>query len=128
MRPLRVLVFSATYGAGHVKAAEALIAAIRINDSEVEIIHEDAIALINKGLNHLLRSSYIGLIKHAPKIWGKFYYRTQEIADDSLLQCFLNTFGRRHFVKYGAGRIAHTDKSLFVFSMNWLLIRRLLRR
>lgn len=100
MRPLRVLVFSATYGAGHVKAAEALIAAIRINNSEVEIIHEDAIALINKGLNHILRSSYISLIKHAPKIWGKVYYRTQEIADNSLLQRFLNTFGRRHFVNY----------------------------
>ncbi|AET68450.1 UDP-N-acetylglucosamine:LPS N-acetylglucosamine transferase [Desulfosporosinus orientis DSM 765] len=100
MRPLRVLVFSATYGAGHVKAAEALIAAIRMIDSSVEIIHKDAIAIINRGLNQILRHSYIGVIKHAPKIWGKYYYRTQEIADDSLLQRFLNTFGRRQLINY----------------------------
>lgn len=100
MRPLRVLVFSATYGAGHVKAAEALIAAIRSIDSSVEIIQEDAIALINKGLNSFLRSSYIEVIKHAPKIWGKFYYGTQKLAYDSLFQRFLNIFGRRQFVNY----------------------------
>lgn len=100
MRPLRVLVFSATYGAGHVKAAEALIAALRMNEPSAEIIHEDAIALISRVLNQLLRSSYIGVIKHAPKIWGKYYHRTQEIANDSLIQRFLNTFGRRQFINY----------------------------
>lgn len=100
MRSLRILVFSATYGAGHVKAAETLIAALRMKEPLAEIIHEDAIELISKVLNQLLRSSYIGVIKHAPKIWGEYYYRTQEIPADSLLQRFLNTFGRRQFINY----------------------------
>lgn len=49
MEPMRILVFSATYGAGHVKAAEALIAALRMKEPSAEIIHEDAIELISKG-------------------------------------------------------------------------------
>jgi len=43
MKPLRILVFSAGFGDGHVKAAEALVQALKIKDPVAEIIHEDYI-------------------------------------------------------------------------------------
>ena len=100
MKPTRVLVFSATFGAGHVKAAEALIETIKNTEPSVEIIHEDSVAMLNRNVNAFLCVLYITLMKRAPKIWGLFYKQTQEIAEDSLFQRFLNTYGRSQFVTY----------------------------
>lgn len=100
MKPLRILVFSASFGAGHLKAAEAMIEAIKNVEPTAEIVHEDFMMLINRTLNHLIRASYIKLIKRAPEIWGKFYNGTQQISEDSLFQRFLNTLGRARFIEY----------------------------
>jgi processive 1,2-diacylglycerol beta-glucosyltransferase len=97
---LRVLVFSATFGAGHLRAAEAVTEAIRIKEPQVEIIHLDFGEVISKTFNTVIKTTYIELIKHTPKLWGKFYYRTSKIAPDSVLQRFLNGLGRQEFVKY----------------------------
>ena len=100
MKPTRVLVFSATFGAGHIKAAEALIETIENTQPSVEIIHEDSVAMLNKNVNYFLCALYITLMKRAPKIWGFFYKQTQDLAKDSLFQRFLNTIGRSQFVAY----------------------------
>ena len=100
MKPSRVLVFSATFGAGHVKAAEALIETIKNIKPSVEIMHEDSVAMLNKNVNYFLCALYIILMKRAPKVWGVFYKQTQELSEDSLIQRFLNTLGRSQFVTY----------------------------
>lgn len=100
LKPLRILVFSASFGAGHQKAAEAIIETIKNVEPNSRIIHEDFMALINKALNYVMRNSYIKLIKRAPKLWGRFYNRTQKISEDSVFQRLLNTLGRSQFLKY----------------------------
>jgi len=100
LKPTRVLVFSATFGAGHVKAAEALIETIKNTKPSVEITHEDSVAMLNKNVNYFLCTLYITLMKRAPKIWGVFYNQTQDLSKDSLFQRFLNTIGRSQFVTY----------------------------
>lgn len=100
MGNLRILVFSATFGAGHVRAAEALIEAIRTKDPSAEITHVDFGAFLSKTFNKVIKSTYIELIKHTPRLWGKFYYRTSKIPPDSVLQRFLNVLGRREFLNY----------------------------
>lgn len=100
MKSSRVLVFSASFGAGHVKAAEALIETLKDNEPSIKIIHEDSVALINKHLNFFLCGLYIKLMKRAPKVWGKFYKQTQELSYYSPFQRFLNTFGRSQLVTY----------------------------
>ncbi|AFM41724.1 UDP-N-acetylglucosamine:LPS N-acetylglucosamine transferase [Desulfosporosinus acidiphilus SJ4] len=100
MKPIRLLIFSATFGAGHVKAAEALIESIKSFQPSVEIIHEDSVGKFNKYLNYFLCKLYITMMKRAPKLWGMFYKQTQEIAEDSLFQRFLNSFGRSQLAAY----------------------------
>ncbi|XWX63117.1 glycosyltransferase [Desulfitobacterium sp. AusDCA] len=100
LKPLRILVFSASFGAGHQKAAEAIIETIKNVEPNSRIIHEDFMVLINKALNYVMRNSYIKLIKRAPKLWGRFYNRTQKISEDSVFQRLLNTLGRSQFLKY----------------------------
>lgn len=99
MEQLSVLIFSATFGAGHMRAAEAIIEALRAKDPNVKITHLDFGAFLSKTFNSVIKNTYIELIKHTPKLWGKFYYRTSRIPPDSVFQRFLNGLGRREFVK-----------------------------
>jgi len=99
MSPVRVLIFSTTFGAGHIKAAEALIAGIRNLAPSTDIVHEDAMKLINKVLNSLLRTSYIRVIKRAPNLWGKFYNSVRAKTYDSLFQP-VNYLGQKQLLTY----------------------------
>jgi processive 1,2-diacylglycerol beta-glucosyltransferase len=97
---LRILVFSATFGAGHVRAAEAMIEVIQAKEPKAEIIHLDFGAFVSKTLNKVVKNTYIELIKHTPRLWGKFYYRTSKIQPDSAIQRLINILGRREFLDY----------------------------
>jgi processive 1,2-diacylglycerol beta-glucosyltransferase len=97
---LRVLVFSATFGAGHVRAAEAIIEVIRAKEPKAEITHLDFGAFLSKSINEMVKSTYIELIKYTPRLWGKFYYRTSKIQPDSVLKRLINILGRREFLNY----------------------------
>lgn len=100
MKSLRVLVFSSTFGAGHIRAAEAMIESLQKLDPAIEIIHVDFMTMISNLLNLLVRSSYIWIIKHLPKLWGTFYERTGKLTNDSLLQRFFNTLGHKEFALF----------------------------
>ncbi|OCZ49848.1 glycosyltransferase [Dehalobacter sp. TeCB1] len=100
MKPLRFLIFSASFGAGHVKAAESLIHTLKNSDPNVEIFHEDYMSLYNKFLNTVLKKSYINMIKQTPKLWGTFYYSTQNLSYDSFFQRFVNNIGRKQLIDY----------------------------
>ncbi|TGE33974.1 glycosyltransferase [Desulfosporosinus sp. Sb-LF] len=100
MKQLRVLVFSAAFGNGHMRAAEAVIEGIRIKEPLAEIIHLDFGDFLNKRFNIMAKKFYIDMIKHTPKLWGKFYYKTAKIQPKSMIQRFLNQLGRSNFLKY----------------------------
>jgi processive 1,2-diacylglycerol beta-glucosyltransferase len=97
---LRVLIFSASFGAGHVRAAEALIEALKNREPEADIDHVDFGVFLSRTFNTMLKSTYIEMIKHTPKLWGKFYYRTAKIPPHSVFQRFLNGLGRRKLMNY----------------------------
>lgn len=96
----RILVFSASFGNGHLRAAEAIIEAIKKKDPQTQITHLDFGQFLNKTFNTLIKNTYIELIKHTPKLWGQFYYKTSKMPPDSVLQKFLNGLGKKEFVRY----------------------------
>ncbi|AET68410.1 UDP-N-acetylglucosamine:LPS N-acetylglucosamine transferase [Desulfosporosinus orientis DSM 765] len=100
MRSLRILVFSASFGAGHIMAAEALIQAFKDIKPSVEIIHEDYMGLYNNVVNRMIKSSYISIIKCAPKLWGTFYHSTKNLTYDSIFQRLINKIGRKQLTDY----------------------------
>ncbi|HEX3011578.1 MAG TPA: glycosyltransferase [Syntrophomonadaceae bacterium] len=100
MRNIRVLVFSATYGAGHERAAQAVIEEIGMQSPNAEITHLDCGVLLSRTFNTIIKSTYLGMIKHTPKLWGKFYYDTARISPDSKLQIILNNMGKSGIIKY----------------------------
>ncbi|WP_034629658.1 MGDG synthase family glycosyltransferase [Desulfotruncus alcoholivorax] len=100
MQNLKVLIFSSTFGAGHVRAAEAVIEALEQKVPGVQIAHLDCGAIISRFFNSVIKSTYIGMLKYTPKLWGKFYYNTSKMQPDSAVQRFLNQLGQKEFDNY----------------------------
>ena len=100
MTRLRVLVISASFGNGHLRAAEGIIEAIRLEKPDTEIMHLDYGEFLNKTLNKFVKSTYIFMIKYSPKLWGEFYYGTSKIMPDSFVQRLLNHMGRKDLELY----------------------------
>jgi len=100
LKQLRILVFSAGFGNGHFRAAEAVIEGIQLKEPYAKIIHLDFGDFLNKRLNSVAKRLYMEMIKHTPRLWGKFYYKTAKLQPKSMMQRFLNQLGRSDFLKY----------------------------
>jgi len=100
VKHLRFLVFSAGFGNGHFRAAEAVIEGLRIKEPYAEIIHLDFGDFLSKRFNLVAKNIYMEMIKHTPRLWGKFYYKTDKLQPESMIQRFLKHLGRSNFLKY----------------------------
>ncbi|MHB8073522.1 MGDG synthase family glycosyltransferase [Desulfosporosinus fructosivorans] len=100
MKQLRVLVFSAAFGNGHLRAAEAVIEGILIKHPSAEIIHLDFGDFLNQRVNTVIKYVYSEIIKYIPKFWGEFYYKTAKVQLRPKSQHFLGKLGRNEFLKY----------------------------
>jgi processive 1,2-diacylglycerol beta-glucosyltransferase len=73
----RVLLLSATSGAGHVRAAEALGKAFAARgDCVVE--HIDALQHVSKLFQRIYDKAYISMVRQAPELMGVLYDRTDQ--------------------------------------------------
>jgi processive 1,2-diacylglycerol beta-glucosyltransferase len=73
----RVLLLSATSGAGHVRAAEALEKAfLARGDSTVE--HIDALRYVSKLFERAYDKAYLAMVRRAPELMGVLYERTDQ--------------------------------------------------
>ena len=100
MKQLRVLVFSAAFGNGHLRAAEAVIEGILLKHPSAKIIHLDFGDFLNQTINTFIKIGYSKMLKYIPKLWGKLYYKTGKIQPRSKSQHFLSQLGRSKFLKY----------------------------
>ena len=100
LKKLRVLVFSAGFGQGHLRAAEAIIEGIRIKEPSAEFVHLDFSDFLNKQISSIIKIIYGEIIKYIPKFWGRIYYKTSKVQPKSLSQRLLNQLGRNDFLRY----------------------------
>ena len=71
--PKRILVLSASVGAGHMRAAEAVELALRELAPEAEIQNVDVLELTNAAFRRLYGKMYIDLVNTAPHLLGLVY-------------------------------------------------------
>ena len=71
----KVLLLSASAGAGHVRAAEAIEKAFsQAKDAaNREVLHVDVLNYTNKLFRHLYSKAYIDLVNKMPEVPGWFY-------------------------------------------------------
>jgi len=69
----RILILSASAGAGHVRAAQALERAVTQLGAAREVHHVDTLALTNQMFRTLYSRAYLELVDHAPDVLGWLY-------------------------------------------------------
>src|SRR6266704_1022860 len=73
----RVLLLSATSGAGHVRAAQALEKAF-LAHGDCAVEHIDALQHVSKLFQRIYDKSYISMVRRAPELMGVLYDRTDQ--------------------------------------------------
>jgi processive 1,2-diacylglycerol beta-glucosyltransferase len=68
-----VLVLSASVGAGHLRAAQAVTLALQQLDAAVQVENLDVLTLTNALFRRLYGKAYLDLVNHAPHTLGYFY-------------------------------------------------------
>ena len=69
----KVLILSASAGAGHVRAAQALERAFQVRKDVDEVRHVDALEYTNKVFRTLYSKAYIEMVDRAPDVLGWLY-------------------------------------------------------
>ena len=69
----RVLVLSASVGAGHTRAAQAVEAALRQSRPAAHVRHVDVLTLTNAAFRRVYAKSYLDLVNVAPHVLGLMY-------------------------------------------------------
>jgi processive 1,2-diacylglycerol beta-glucosyltransferase len=72
-KPARILVMSASVGAGHLRAAQAVELALRELDPEAEVRNVDVLTLTNALFRKLYGQAYLELVNQAPHVLGYVY-------------------------------------------------------
>ena len=69
----RVLILSASAGAGHIRAAQALEKAFEESDAARETRNIDVLDYTNKIFRHLYSKAYIDMVNRMPEVLGWLY-------------------------------------------------------
>jgi processive 1,2-diacylglycerol beta-glucosyltransferase len=95
----KVLLLSASAGAGHVRAAEALEKAFKESSAETEVRHVDVLNYTNKIFRHLYSQAYIDLVNKMPEVPGWIYDKLDTPWKNERRRLALDKLNTRRFVK-----------------------------
>ena len=95
----RVLLLSASAGAGHVRAAEALEKAFNATRDGTEVRHIDVLNYTNKVFRHLYSKAYIDLVNKLPELPGLIYDALDKPWKNERRRLALDKLNTRPFVK-----------------------------
>jgi processive 1,2-diacylglycerol beta-glucosyltransferase len=96
----RVLVLSASAGAGHLRAAEAIEKAIRLRSLASEVQHLDVLKYTNKVFRHLYSKAYIDLVNSAPEVLGWLYDHLDDPAKNDPIRLAFDRLNANPFIRF----------------------------
>ena len=105
MTPRRILLLSASAGAGHLKAAEALEKACRIRFPKAEVRNVDVLTLTPAPFRKAYSEGYLELVNRTPALLGLAYDRSNRGPAPMMdrLRLALDRLNTREFVDYVEG-------------------------
>src|SRR6267378_2470435 len=99
----KVLLLSASAGAGHVRAAQAIEKAFKETDKKTgevrEVRHLDVLQFTNKVFRHLYSKAYIDLVNKMPEVPGWLYDKLDTPWKNERRRLALDKLNTRPFVK-----------------------------
>ncbi len=96
----KVLLLSASAGAGHMRAAQAIEKAFNENlNGGSEVLHVDVLNYTNKVFRHFYSKAYIDLVNKLPEVPGWFYDKLDKPWKNERRRLALDKLNTRPFVK-----------------------------
>ncbi len=95
----KVLILSASAGAGHMRAADAVERAFRLAGAALEMKHVDTLQYTNKLFRHLYSKAYIDLVNKSPELLGWFYDHLDRPWKNERRRLALDKLNTRPFVR-----------------------------
>jgi processive 1,2-diacylglycerol beta-glucosyltransferase len=96
----RVAVLSASAGAGHLRAADAIEAALRAQGAASEIRHVDVLKYTNQVFRHLYYRAYLDLVNAAPEVLGWLYDHFDKPGQNETIRVAFERLNTGRFVKF----------------------------
>jgi processive 1,2-diacylglycerol beta-glucosyltransferase len=96
----RVLILSASAGAGHMRAADALEHAFKKARAATDVRHLDVLQLTNKLFRRLYSKAYIDLVNSSPELLGWFYDYLDTPGKHDQRRLILDRLNTRPMVKF----------------------------
>jgi processive 1,2-diacylglycerol beta-glucosyltransferase len=96
---MRVLILSASVGAGHVRAAEAVEAALQRSGAPVTAVHYDVLTMMPPAFRKLYRDGYFEMVKRAPRLLGWLYESTDRPFHQDRVRQKLEQAGAQRLLK-----------------------------
>lgn len=92
---MKILILYASYGGGHISAANAIQEAIKkvYPNYEVELL--DCMRYLNRQINYITVKSYEEMAKKTPKLWGKVYKASRKGPVAEISNSFNKIFSRK---------------------------------
>lgn len=100
-RKTRLVIFSVSAGAGHVRAAQALVAACERWYPDAEAIHIDLMDHVPKLFKTVYADSYLKVVERHPALWGYLYHKSDHEQADSGLNRLRRAIERLNTAKLG---------------------------
>ncbi|MGD0091332.1 MAG: glycosyltransferase [Planctomycetota bacterium] len=104
---MRVLIYSVSAGAGHVRAAEAVLSAFKRYHPEVEAEHVDVMKLVPTAFRKAYAESYLKFVDSMPSLWGWLYAKTDRMPPASAAACvgkFIQRLNTKDIIAHAAAR------------------------
>lgn len=95
----KVLVLSASAGAGHLRAADAVVAAFKKLNAAEEVLHVDVLQHTNKVFRNLYSKAYIEMVNKTPELLGWLYDALDKPWKNERRRLALDKLNTRPFVK-----------------------------
>ncbi|SJZ39476.1 Monogalactosyldiacylglycerol synthase [Trichlorobacter thiogenes] len=98
----KLVIFSVSAGAGHVRAAQALVAAAKQSYPAVEAVHVDLMELVPQLFRKVYADSYLKVVERHPALWGYLYDKSDHEKADSGLNKLRRAIERLNTRKLGS--------------------------
>jgi processive 1,2-diacylglycerol beta-glucosyltransferase len=96
---MRILILSASVGAGHVRAAEAVQAALRRTGAPVTVENYDVLSFMPAPFRKVYRDGYFKMVARAPKLVGWLYDATDKPFHGNRVQLRVERAGAARLLK-----------------------------
>ena len=75
---MKILIFYASYGGGHLNAAKSINNCLTANYKNIDVELIDCMKYVNKTIEKMTTTAYNQMAKKAPWAWGKIYADSQK--------------------------------------------------